>query len=717
MDRDAGKLLKDAGYSDIVCMETGATGTVYFASNPRGTQCAVKLVALRMKNGDLDTGAMRDANGTDLVCSLGDEAERIGLVPIRRVAMIVAGETKDHYSKCRLVDDVPAVDVGGALCRLVEQLAAQHATHLLIEMDRAEDDLFTHVAHCTVSHDHLLGFLKQVAETLDELHERRLIHCDVKPENLFIKNGKVWLGDFGWMYVCGDDKRNVVGDGPWGGTTDFRAPELESEAGITSAVDIYSLALTYYDLYCLSVSGVRGHEGRHDFPEAPHRLRATLEQATHQCAIRRHTSCVDFIDELSDKVDGRTWNERCVVFIKQCLTCSVAAVALVLLVLIGVGYFLSREYCRDRSPSGGKMRDVSPVFPVNGGKSPYSPQGAGAQVSDADKTPSDQGESNKKSGPIRNPPADPPKDEGNKAAPGKDSTATSETLESHLNSLKQQVLSTFAEKNTHFSQLLDEYNSVTTGKERGNANTLIGEDPVLLAGWTEALIEVEDAAIAPERLRVFKRFQRSVDVSGAIGRESKESGMAYLAYVRLVLAHHTNEAAIASLANRFVAAITIMDKSATWRWYAEHRQQRIREVADRLYDESPHPEQLDDPAAKEFSQESDKLGEKWDATRAEGYLTAAKKLYQVSGSESPHDLLVSLAMALWYARNDHESVVNLWNEMMPSDEDVQTWAETQPQFVRVCADALRESTGEVNLKQSATLYLHLLSSSFADFGG
>ena len=42
-----------------------------------------------------------------------------------------------------------------------------------------------------------LIILKEVAKAVNILHKNAIMHCDLKPENVLIKDGKVKLIDFG----------------------------------------------------------------------------------------------------------------------------------------------------------------------------------------------------------------------------------------------------------------------------------------------------------------------------------------------------------------------------------------------------------------------------------------------------------------------------------------------------------------------------------------
>lgn len=88
-----------------------------------------------------------------------------------------------------------------------------------------------------------LDIIRQTASALSYLHDRGLIHGDLKPENLLVnKQGEIKLIDFGLT--------RKVGEKPIGiGTPAYMAPELrENPQAASPASDLYSLALIAAEL-------------------------------------------------------------------------------------------------------------------------------------------------------------------------------------------------------------------------------------------------------------------------------------------------------------------------------------------------------------------------------------------------------------------------------------------------------------------------------------
>ncbi len=101
--------------------------------------------------------------------------------------------------------------------------------------------------------------LEQIVPALDLIHQRGLVHQDLKPGNMMLNaplsfplregRGMVKLTDLGLtVRVSGKTQQDSMGRKPVGGTPGFMAPELARGSQPTPASDIYSLGATLYQL-------------------------------------------------------------------------------------------------------------------------------------------------------------------------------------------------------------------------------------------------------------------------------------------------------------------------------------------------------------------------------------------------------------------------------------------------------------------------------------
>jgi serine/threonine protein kinase len=97
------------------------------------------------------------------------------------------------------------------------------------------------IAQGPIEPQRAVAIITQIAEALDAAHAEKLIHRDVKPQNIIITPGDfAYLLDFGIAEAQGDTHLTVAGHQI--GTFDYMAPERFSDRPTTPAADVYSLA-------------------------------------------------------------------------------------------------------------------------------------------------------------------------------------------------------------------------------------------------------------------------------------------------------------------------------------------------------------------------------------------------------------------------------------------------------------------------------------------
>jgi serine/threonine protein kinase len=154
--------------------------------------------------------------------------------------------------------------------------------------------------------------LDQVAGAVRYIHERGIIHCDLKPENIFLaklpdaRGPHVKLIDFGLAF------RVDALPGDPSGTLQYMAPERIDGEAPTPQCDVYSLGVILYELITKmrpsETSNIR-KRGSNAVPSPPstltgvddERLDALVMRALSRDPAERHPSCEAFHFEL------RTW--------------------------------------------------------------------------------------------------------------------------------------------------------------------------------------------------------------------------------------------------------------------------------------------------------------------------------------------------------------------------------------------------------------------------
>ncbi len=124
---------------------------------------------------------------------------------------------------------------------------------LVSAMTLGEGTLMSRLKQCQaqgsrgIPRPELLRYMLEAAKGLQYLNDRKMHHCDVKPENLLLVGGSVKVCDYGSALrtIYSAESRTHQGY-----TEQYAAPEQLSgrKVKLHTATDLYALALTYYAL-------------------------------------------------------------------------------------------------------------------------------------------------------------------------------------------------------------------------------------------------------------------------------------------------------------------------------------------------------------------------------------------------------------------------------------------------------------------------------------
>ncbi len=92
-----------------------------------------------------------------------------------------------------------------------------------------------------------VAILRQIAEALTMAHKQKIVHRDVKPENIMIHNDSGYLGDFG-LAISPDENTDITATGELVGTKKYMSPEQWDNQPTSPQTDIYALGLIAYEM-------------------------------------------------------------------------------------------------------------------------------------------------------------------------------------------------------------------------------------------------------------------------------------------------------------------------------------------------------------------------------------------------------------------------------------------------------------------------------------
>ena len=113
--------------------------------------------------------------------------------------------------------------------------------------------------------DRLLGVLIEASQAIGYAHDRRVVHCDLKPNNLLLGHyGEVHVVDWGLACIMGDLGAQQARAQLWSGTPGFMAPEqvVGDPSAFDARTDVWALGGILYAMLTLTrpIVGRTRHE-------------------------------------------------------------------------------------------------------------------------------------------------------------------------------------------------------------------------------------------------------------------------------------------------------------------------------------------------------------------------------------------------------------------------------------------------------------------------
>ena len=149
----------------------------------------------------------------------------------------------------------------------------------------------------------------QIARGLEAAHERKIVHRDIKPQNILVSDsGKVKITDFGIAKAATGDTISSANMG----SVHYLSPEQAKGGYVDNRSDIYSLGITMYEM----ATGRVPYDGensvtialmhikndmvppREYFPDIPESLQRIILKCTSKMLINRYQNASQLIDDL-----------------------------------------------------------------------------------------------------------------------------------------------------------------------------------------------------------------------------------------------------------------------------------------------------------------------------------------------------------------------------------------------------------------------------------
>ena len=222
-----------------------------------------------------------------------------------------ADEMEEIRANYRLVADLHHPNIAGA--RTLEVDSSTGDYYLVMDLARGTSLKRWIKRNPQATTEAKLAILRQIAAALDYAHARKVIHRDVKPENVMVDDeGGVKVLDFGLAaQIRSSQSRTSAAVMSKGGTPGYKSPEQWRGKPQRAAADVYSFGVMAYWMFAgaLPFDGddpvVLGHavltEPVEPVKGLPESMNAALAKALAKQPEDRFASCGAVVDALEGK--------------------------------------------------------------------------------------------------------------------------------------------------------------------------------------------------------------------------------------------------------------------------------------------------------------------------------------------------------------------------------------------------------------------------------
>jgi serine/threonine-protein kinase len=192
----------------------------------------------------------------------------------------------------------------------IEDLGTVMGVPYLVMGYAGEETLARALRARRLSREQALAYFVQACRGVQALHERRLVHFDLKPSNIFLKGDVARVGDYGLSKMMADGRQTLS----FGrGTPQYMAPEMVKNRADERA-DIYSLGVILYESLAgalpfeCEIPGTlpqREGDAPPPFPaDFPFELRAPIERCLRVDPAQRFAGVAALVAELEGRAQA-----------------------------------------------------------------------------------------------------------------------------------------------------------------------------------------------------------------------------------------------------------------------------------------------------------------------------------------------------------------------------------------------------------------------------
>lgn len=125
------------------------------------------------------------------------------------------------------------------IIKLISYFEDKFFVYLVMEL--GDDDLFNYLNHNQLSDNQIIEIIYQLILAINYLHQKEIIHSDIKLENILLVKNKIKLCDFGLS------TQNYFHYGAIG-TVECMAPEIIKGDVYSNKIDVWSFGIVLYYL-------------------------------------------------------------------------------------------------------------------------------------------------------------------------------------------------------------------------------------------------------------------------------------------------------------------------------------------------------------------------------------------------------------------------------------------------------------------------------------